>query len=144
MICPLTNRWRYYQFKYIYYWYFNVIISIIFQHGKRSKENKSWSQRAPILYDQGMAFQKWQVPIYKKIYSEFFCAQLYNRLINFFVRRFLSLCKRISAEENRTFYIDMHGLSPDEYLKNYVLGTRQYVCKEDPSTLPRARKLNKM
>ncbi|KAL0858723.1 hypothetical protein ABMA27_011200 [Loxostege sticticalis] len=58
--------------------------------------------------------------------------------------RFLSLRKRISEEDDRTFYIDLSTLSPDEYLKYYVLGTRQFCCKEDPSTLPRARKLNKI
>ncbi|XP_028161341.1 putative fatty acyl-CoA reductase CG5065 [Ostrinia furnacalis] len=58
--------------------------------------------------------------------------------------RFLALRKRISAEDDRTFYIDFSTLSPDQYLRDYVLGTRQFVCKEDPSTLPRARKLHRM
>uniref|UniRef100_A0A2A4J9G5 Fatty acyl-CoA reductase n=1 Tax=Heliothis virescens TaxID=7102 RepID=A0A2A4J9G5_HELVI len=55
-----------------------------------------------------------------------------------------SLRTRITTEENDTFYTDPSLLDPDEYLKNYVLGTRQFCCKEDPANLPRARKLHKI
>ncbi|CAH0713004.1 unnamed protein product, partial [Brenthis ino] len=57
---------------------------------------------------------------------------------------FLSLQKRISEEENETFYTDVSKVVPDMYLRDYVIGTRHYVLKEDPSTLPRARKLIKI
>ncbi|XP_068622040.1 putative fatty acyl-CoA reductase CG5065 [Battus philenor] len=55
---------------------------------------------------------------------------------------FLSLQKRISEEDNKIFYTDVSNLDRQEYLKDYVLGARQFVCKEDPANLPRARKLN--
>ncbi|XP_047038744.1 putative fatty acyl-CoA reductase CG5065 [Helicoverpa zea] len=55
-----------------------------------------------------------------------------------------SLRTRITSQENDTFYTDPSQLDPDEYLKNYVLGTRQFCCKEDPANLPRARKLHKI
>ncbi|XP_072948535.1 putative fatty acyl-CoA reductase CG5065 [Epargyreus clarus] len=57
---------------------------------------------------------------------------------------FLSLQKRISATENEVFYTDVSSLDTDDYLKDYVLGARHYVCKEDPASLPRAKKLNKI
>jgi hypothetical protein len=28
----------------------------------------------------------------------------------------------------------------DDYIKNFVLGTRHYYLKEDPATLPKARR----
>ncbi|XP_022121959.2 putative fatty acyl-CoA reductase CG5065 [Pieris rapae] len=56
--------------------------------------------------------------------------------------RFLSLMNRVSEEEREIFYIDVSKLDTQEYLKDYVLGARHFVCKEDPSTLPRARKLH--
>ncbi|XP_014371686.2 putative fatty acyl-CoA reductase CG5065 [Papilio machaon] len=55
---------------------------------------------------------------------------------------FLSLQKRISKEENDVFYTDVSALDEEEYLKDYVLGARHYVLKEDPNNMPRARKLN--
>ncbi|CAK1546368.1 unnamed protein product [Leptosia nina] len=58
--------------------------------------------------------------------------------------RFLSLMSRVSEEEREAFYIDVSKLDREEYLKDYVLGARHYVCKEDPSSLPRARKLHKI
>ncbi|RVE50676.1 hypothetical protein evm_004708 [Chilo suppressalis] len=57
---------------------------------------------------------------------------------------FLNLQKRISVKDNDTFFTDLKPVDTDEYMKNYVLGARQFCCKEDPSTLPRARKLNKI
>ncbi|XP_045508826.1 putative fatty acyl-CoA reductase CG5065 [Colias croceus] len=58
--------------------------------------------------------------------------------------RFLSLMQRVSEEEREIFYIDVSKLDRDEYLRDYVLGARHFVCKEDPASLPRARKLHKI
>ncbi|KAJ8707585.1 hypothetical protein PYW07_011262 [Mythimna separata] len=55
-----------------------------------------------------------------------------------------SLRSRISAAEDEVFFTDQTQIVPEEYLKNYVLGTREFVCKEDPGNLPRARKLHKI
>ena len=55
-----------------------------------------------------------------------------------------SLRSRVPAADDETFFTDPSLLDPEEYLKNYVLGTREFCCKEDPANLPRARKLHKM
>ncbi|CAG4949380.1 unnamed protein product [Parnassius apollo] len=55
---------------------------------------------------------------------------------------FLSLQNRISTEENEMFFTDVSMVNRDEYVKDYVLGARHYVCNDDPANLPRARKLN--
>ncbi|XP_050342597.1 putative fatty acyl-CoA reductase CG5065 isoform X2 [Nymphalis io] len=57
---------------------------------------------------------------------------------------FLSLQKRITEAENETFYTDVSTLDRDEYLRNYVIGTKLYTLKEDPASLPRARKLHRV
>ncbi|XP_050358543.1 putative fatty acyl-CoA reductase CG5065 [Nymphalis io] len=63
---------------------------------------------------------------------------------NFKNTNFLSLQKRVSEAENNIFFTDVSTLSQDEYLRDYVIGTRHFVCKEDPATLPRARKLHRI
>lgn len=37
--------------------------------------------------------------------------------------------------------MDTNIIRWDEYLLTYILGTRQYCLKDDPSTLPRARQV---
>ncbi|KAJ0182895.1 hypothetical protein K1T71_000871 [Dendrolimus kikuchii] len=63
---------------------------------------------------------------------------------NFTNTKFKSLRNRITAEDDETFFTDLSGADPKEYLKNYVLGVREFICKEDRSTLPRARKLHRI
>ncbi|KAG6443936.1 putative fatty acyl-CoA reductase CG5065 [Manduca sexta] len=54
---------------------------------------------------------------------------------------FLALRNNISKEENEMFYTDIHDVNWSTYIKNYIKGAREYCCKEDPSTLPQARRL---
>ncbi|VVD01910.1 unnamed protein product [Leptidea sinapis] len=55
---------------------------------------------------------------------------------------FLALQQRVSKEERELFYIDVSNLNRQDYLRDYVIGTREFVCKEGPETLPRARRLH--
>ncbi|XP_049883830.1 fatty acyl-CoA reductase 1-like [Pectinophora gossypiella] len=57
---------------------------------------------------------------------------------------FRALRERISKEDDETFFTDVSSVDIPEYLKDYILGARQFVCKEDPSTLPRAKKLHRI
>lgn len=54
------------------------------------------------------------------------------------------LRKRVTPEDDEIFFTDMSEVNANSYLKDYFLGIRQYVCKEDPSNLPRARRLHKI
>ncbi|XP_026483587.2 putative fatty acyl-CoA reductase CG5065 [Vanessa tameamea] len=56
---------------------------------------------------------------------------------------FRSLSKRISKEDNEIFYTDTLLFNWDDYIKNYILGAKEFCCNEDLSTLPYARKLNR-
>lgn len=61
------------------------------------------------------------------------------------VKNLLSAVK--NAEDGEKFNIDMskeNGFEWDPYVENYMLGIRQYVLKDDLSSLPKAKaKLNK-
>lgn len=52
-----------------------------------------------------------------------------------------------SAEDGHNFNVDMskeNGFDWDPYVEGYMLGIRQYVLKDDLSSLPKAKaKLNK-
>ncbi|CAG4949077.1 unnamed protein product [Parnassius apollo] len=56
---------------------------------------------------------------------------------------FLSLRNKISKQDNEAFYTDIGVINWNVYIRNYIKGAREYCCKEDPSTLPQARRLQK-
>ncbi|XP_029166891.1 putative fatty acyl-CoA reductase CG5065 [Nylanderia fulva] len=48
---------------------------------------------------------------------------------------------RLCPADRETFFMDTKIIPWSEYLLVYILGTRQYCLKDDPSTLPRARQI---
>lgn len=56
---------------------------------------------------------------------------------------FLALRKNISEEDDKVFYTDIGVIDWSNYIRNYIKGVREFCCKEDPSTLPQARRLHK-
>lgn len=60
----------------------------------------------------------------------------------FMSQKFKDLNKHLSSEEYEMFFIDTDAVPPefeDEFLRNCLLGGRQYVMKEPNSTIPKAR-----
>ncbi|PSN41791.1 hypothetical protein C0J52_21752 [Blattella germanica] len=51
-----------------------------------------------------------------------------------------SLPGQLNEKDRETFFTDIKKVDWDSYIKNFVLGTRHYFLKEDPATLPQARK----
>lgn len=49
--------------------------------------------------------------------------------------------ERLCSSDKEVFFMDTKALSWDEYLLNYILGTRKFYLKDDLSTLPRARQV---
>lgn len=65
----------------------------------------------------------------------------------FLSQKFKDLNKHLSPDEYKMFFIDTEAVPDsfeDEFIRNTLLGGRQYVLKEDPSTIPRARIQMKM
>ncbi|KAL4711226.1 hypothetical protein ACJJTC_019067 [Scirpophaga incertulas] len=56
---------------------------------------------------------------------------------------YLELRKKILNKDNETFYTDLSSINWNEYIRDYIKGAREYCVKEDPSTLPQARRLNR-
>jgi fatty acyl-CoA reductase len=54
-----------------------------------------------------------------------------------------SLLEKLTPEDRDTFSFGIKQLKWDEYLESCVKGVRQYILKDDPRTLPQARKRQK-
>lgn len=52
-----------------------------------------------------------------------------------------NLSKKLTEKDKEDFNIDMKNLDWNAYLLEYVLGARRFCIREDPSTIPKARKL---
>lgn len=48
---------------------------------------------------------------------------------------------QLNPLDKEEFFMDTLGISWDEFMLKYILGTRQYCLKDDLSSLPRARKV---
>lgn len=62
-------------------------------------------------------------------------------------QKFKDLNKTLSKDEYKMFFIDTEAVPKEfeeEYLRNCMLGGRQYILKEPISTIPRARIQMKM
>ncbi|XP_059478174.1 putative fatty acyl-CoA reductase CG5065 [Neocloeon triangulifer] len=53
---------------------------------------------------------------------------------------FAAMNKQMCPSDRETFFQDTENVDQDLYLKNVILGARQYCMKEDLSTLPAARR----
>jgi len=62
----------------------------------------------------------------------------------FYNDKLIDLFQELSTEDQFLFNILIYDIDIDEYLKNVILGTRQYCMKEDLSTLPKARRHQRM
>jgi fatty acyl-CoA reductase len=57
---------------------------------------------------------------------------------------FLNLTNDMTEEEKNIFCMDFLAVSAEEYLTVSILGARQYLMKEDLSTIPRCRTKQKI
>lgn len=58
--------------------------------------------------------------------------------------RLLALRDSLSEVDRKTFSIDFEKMDMDVYFRNCILGARQYCLKEDPASIPKARKTLKV
>lgn len=52
---------------------------------------------------------------------------------------FTLLMESLNQFDKQMFSMNLKEIDWHEYMQNYVLGVRQYLLQEDPSTLPKAR-----
>ncbi|XP_053203007.1 fatty acyl-CoA reductase 1-like [Panonychus citri] len=53
---------------------------------------------------------------------------------------FVNLMKSLEPDDFTKFSLDVGSINWCDYIENYILGVRKYLLKEDPATLPKARK----
>ncbi|XP_050678159.1 putative fatty acyl-CoA reductase CG5065 isoform X1 [Leptidea sinapis] len=51
-----------------------------------------------------------------------------------------ALPTRLSARDRELFYTDHRMIEWSDYIRNYIKGAREFCCKEEPATLPAARR----
>ncbi|KAJ8954206.1 hypothetical protein NQ318_005801 [Aromia moschata] len=66
-----------------------------------------------------------------------------NRPWNFENGKLKEIHDNLTEHDKKTFYINSEEYDYDGYLRDYILGVRQYCVKEDLGTLPQARKMLK-
>ncbi|XP_043643134.1 putative fatty acyl-CoA reductase CG8306 [Drosophila teissieri] len=59
-------------------------------------------------------------------------------------KRLLALSKTLNIVDKKKFFIDIGELTWDEYFANTILGVRQYLSKEPPKNLEKARRKDKI
>lgn len=80
------------------------------------------------------------VKIYKKIHK-------FSDVIAYFATRewrfgngnVRAMWQRLNSKDQETFFFDISSLDWDSYFRNYVLGMRQHMFKEDLNNLEDAR-----
>ena len=80
------------------------------------------------------------VKIQQKLKKAIQCLQFFTtsewKFSNDNVQRLLG---ELSPNDRKVFDFEIKDLNWDTYLNTYVLGTRKFILKEDPSTFPEAR-----
>lgn len=79
-------------------------------------------------------------PIYQKVHRTTVALEYFTK--NEWIYRtanFEALNDTLSPEDKRRFMIDVRKIDWPNYMKDYVLGVRHYLLKEDPSTIEAAR-----
>jgi len=62
----------------------------------------------------------------------------------FYNDKIIELDNKLTSIDKEIFKIIIYDIDINEYFKNIILGARQYCMKEDLSTLPKARRHQKM
>jgi len=62
----------------------------------------------------------------------------------FYNDKIIELNSKLASIDKEIFKMIIYDIDMDEYFKNIILGARQYCMKEDLSTLPKARRHQKM
>ncbi|XP_025261932.1 putative fatty acyl-CoA reductase CG5065 isoform X2 [Camponotus floridanus] len=89
--------------------------------------------------------RKFMVRIQKRILDNLAVLQYFTtRQWIFYNKNIITLCDDLTPLDKKIFPIMIYNFDKMEYFKHLVLGIRQYCMKEDLSTLPKARRRQKM
>ncbi|XP_025261956.1 putative fatty acyl-CoA reductase CG5065 isoform X2 [Camponotus floridanus] len=89
--------------------------------------------------------KRFMVRIQKKILNGLAVLQYFTtRQWIFYNKNIITLCDDLTPLDKKIFPTIIYNIGEMEYFKHLILGTRQYCMKEDLSTLPKARRHQKM
>lgn len=54
-----------------------------------------------------------------------------------------SLRDKLNSRDSEIFNFDFRKIHWDDFIRNYILGTREFLLKEKPETIPKSRRLLK-
>jgi len=81
------------------------------------------------------------VRLYAKAHRAMSCLDFFTtHEWRFISENSIHLLEKMSPEDRRVFYFDVRTIDWASYLETYALGTRRFILKDDPSTLPAARR----
>lgn len=85
------------------------------------------------------------VRIYKQISNGLKVLQYFTtKEWKFYNDKMIQINEDLEPHEKKKFQTMIYDVDVNEYMKNVILGARQYCMKEDLSTLSRARRNQKM
>lgn len=83
---------------------------------------------------------RFMIRVQKKIYVGLGVLQFFTtRRWNFRAENVMKIYEQLSPKEKKIFNMNTEEVEAIEYLKDVILGGRQYCLKEPLSTLPKAR-----
>lgn len=83
---------------------------------------------------------RFMIRVQKKIFVGLGVLQFFTtRQWEFRSNNFKEIYQKLSHEEKKIFNMNTEEVEEIEYLKNCILGGREFCLKEPPSTLPKAR-----
>ncbi|XP_015921823.1 putative fatty acyl-CoA reductase CG5065 [Parasteatoda tepidariorum] len=99
----------------------------------------------PALFVDFMAYIFFQKPgmmrVYQKVHKATSCLEFFTtRDWKFSCNNMVMLNDAMSQEDKENFFVDIRTLDWPYFWENHVLGCRKFILKEDPSTIPSARK----
>ncbi|XP_042907021.1 putative fatty acyl-CoA reductase CG5065 [Parasteatoda tepidariorum] len=81
------------------------------------------------------------IPIYKKLHRAIQCLEYFTtHEWTFNSSNVSNLLEKLSPQDKKEFNFDIESLHWPTYIEEYILGIRQFLLKEDLSSLPSARK----
>ena len=82
-----------------------------------------------------------QVRLYERAHRAIGCLDFFTtHQWRFISENPIRLLDFLSEKDKQTFYFDVRQIDWSSYIETYVLGARRFILKDDPSTLPEARR----
>ena len=111
--------------------------------GKRVKWVSQFNHQRTCLLNSNLNCVIWtfKVRLYDRAHRAISCLDFFTtHQWRFISENPIRLLDHLSNGDKQTFYFDVRGIDWNSYIETYILGARRFILKDDPSTIPAARK----